>query len=165
MQFVKTEIGADPIVVEGYFASSPQAVFQAWTDPRIVKRWFGPTPDTLLSATVDLRVGGIWRFVMARDAEKTMGFEGEYLAIEQDRRLVLNWSKVTTYANGQREATSTSKVEILLTAKGAGTNIRIIHSAIDDEETRIGFTGGWEHGIMNLRAMLETSPVSFESGI
>lgn len=165
MQFVKTEIGADPIVVEGYFSSPPQSVFQAWTDPQIVKRWFGPTPDTLLSATVDLRVGGIWRFVMARDDEKTMGFEGKYLAIEQDRRLVLNWSKVTTYASGRREATPASRVEILLSAKGSGTDIRIIHSAISDKETRIGFTGGWEHGIMNLRALLESAPISFERGI
>ena len=75
-----TEPGADPIVVEGYFAAAPARVFQAWTDPDIVMRWFGRVPNSLHSATIDLRRGGAWRFVESSDDVKSVGFEGEYVA-------------------------------------------------------------------------------------
>lgn len=149
MQFVKTEPGADPIVVEAYIAAPPEAVYGAWTDPEIVMKWFGPKPGTLLSADIDLRVGGAWRFVMHEDGVESMGFEGDYLTIEPNRRLVLNWSKFTK-SSGQNAATPMSRVDIVLSPNGSGTDIRIVHSAIDDENMRRGFTGGWEHGIANL---------------
>lgn len=156
-QFVKTELGSDPIIVEGYFAASPKAVFRAWTDPEIVMKWFGPQPRSLLSADIDLQVGGVWRFVMRNDDEETMGFEGEYLVIDPGRRLVMNWSKFFAASSGPNDAPSVSQVDITLSAKGVGTDIRIVHSAIADKGTRIGFTGGWEHGIKNLRDIFEES--------
>lgn len=154
-QFVKTELGSDPIIVEGYIAASPDAVFRAWTDPEIVMKWFGPQPRSLLSAGIDLQVGGVWPFVMRSDGEETMGFEGEYLVIDPDRRLVMNWSKFVEALFGPSDAPSVSQVEITLSAKGAGTDIRIVHSAIAGKDTRVGFTSGWEHGINNLRDILE----------
>ncbi|WP_246660567.1 SRPBCC domain-containing protein [Nitratireductor sp. XY-223] len=155
MQFVKTEIGADPIVVEGYFSAPPCDVFRAWTDPDIVMKWFGPRPGSLHAAEIDLRRGGRWRFLETVDTGKTVGFEGEYLAIENDRRLVFTWSKFVARASGERESTPGSQVEIVLTPKGSGTDIRIVHSAIRDEPMRRGFAGGWEQGMINLCAILE----------
>lgn len=154
-QFIKSELGADPIIIEGYLAVSPKVVFQAWTDPEIVMKWFGPRPHSLLSAKIDLRVGGIWRFVMRDDEKETMGFEGEYLVINPSRRLVMNWSKFIKTPSGPHDAPSVSQVDITLTAKGAGTDIRIVHSTISDREIRIGFTDGWEHGMRNLRDAVE----------
>lgn len=154
-QFVKTELGADPIIVEGYIAATPNAVFRAWTDPEIVMKWFGPQPRSLLSADIDLQVGGAWRFVMREDDDGSMGFKGEYLVIDCDRRLVMKWSKFTAPSRGSSEAPPLSQVDITLSAKGAGTDIRIVHSAIADKDTRIGFTSGWEHGIRNLRDMID----------
>ena len=157
MQFVKTEIGADPIVVEGYFSASPRDVFKAWTDPDIVKRWFGPRPDTLHSAEIDLRPGGKWRFLESRDGDRAAGFEGEYLALEADRRLVFTWSKFVVQASGARDATPKSQVEIILTPKGTGTDIRIVHSAISDPQMRKGFAGGWQRGMTNLHDLFENA--------
>lgn len=154
-QFVKTELGADPIIVEGYIAAPPGAVFRAWTDPEIVMKWFGPRPRSLLSADINLQVGGTWRFVMREDADGSMGFGGEYMVIDRDRRLVMKWSKFTETLSGPPDTPSVSQVDITLSLKGAGTDIRIVHSAIPDKDTRIGFTSGWEHGIKNLRDMLD----------
>lgn len=156
LQFVKTEIGADPIIVEGYFSASPEDVFRAWTDPDIVMKWFGAKPDTLHSAEIDLRPGGRWRFLESVDAENAVGFEGEYLAIEPGRRLVFTWSRFVVRDSGERDATPKSRVEIVLTPRGRGTDIRIVHSAIFDEPTRRGFAGGWEQGMMNLSVMFES---------
>lgn len=152
-QFVRTELGADPIIVEAYIAARPKTVFRAWTDPEIVMKWFGPRPCSLLSADINLQVGGTWRFVMSEDDDGSMGFEGEYLVIDNDRRLVMIWSKFTEPSSAPRESPPMSQVDITLSAKGVGTDIRIVHSAIEDKDTRIGFTSGWEHGIKNLRDM------------
>lgn len=162
MNFVKTELGSDPIIVECYFAASPEAVFRAWTDPEIIMKWFGPTPGALLSVTTDLRVGGAWRFTMSDDGQTSMGFCGEYLAINPDKELILSWSKFVEGPSGNGKSTPMSRVEVTLSKNGSGTNVHIKHSAIADESTRIGFTGGWEHGIENLRALLERPGAEFK---
>ncbi len=143
MELVRTEPGEDPIVIEGYFAAAPAALFEAWTDPNIVMKWFGPAPNSLHSADIDLRHGGNWRFLKSRDDEKSVGFEGEYLVIEPGARLIFTWSQVVAYVNGEREATPPSRVEVVFTAQGSGTHLRLVHSAVKDEETRRGFGGGW----------------------
>ena len=56
LDFLQTEQGDDPVVVEGHFAAPPAKVFQAWTDPDIVMKWFGPAPNSLHSAAIDLQL-------------------------------------------------------------------------------------------------------------
>lgn len=152
MQFVISEPGDDPIAVEGYFAASPEKVFKAWTKPELVVKWFGQTPNSLHSATIDLKLGGDWRFLKLKNDEKSMGFEGQYLEILEAERLVFSWSHVTDYANGEREATPYSRVEVDFTAKGKGTWIRLHHSAISNNDARKGIGGGWEAAFGHLAA-------------
>ncbi|WP_415404546.1 SRPBCC family protein [Tateyamaria sp. SN3-11] len=154
MHYVSSAVGADPIIVEGYFPAPPSAVYRAWTEPEIVMKWFGPTPGILRSADIDLRVGGAWRFVMRDDGEQVMGFEGTYRIIDPNARLVFSWSKFTHRPAQHSEVTDISEVDITLSAKGSGTDVRIVHAAIDDVDLRTGFTGGWEHGMANLYDML-----------
>ncbi len=154
MEYLRTELGADPVVVEGYFAATPARVFQAWTDPDIVMKWFGSAPNSLHSATIDLRQGGAWRFLESQDEEKSIGFEGEYLDIEPGERLVFTWSKVIAYVSGERESTPYSQVEVVFSAKGNGTNVRLVHSAVHSEDVRRGFGGGWEFAFSTIAALL-----------
>ena len=160
MDFVKTEPGEDPIIVEGYFAAPPAAVFQAWTDPAIVMKWFGPVPNSLHSATIDLRPGGAWQFLKSKDNEKSSGFEGAYLVVEPDRRLAFTWSQVVVYTRGDREASPLSQVEITFTAKGSGTAVRLVHSGVLSDAARRGFSGGWEVGFGNVSALLDGTPIA-----
>ncbi len=144
MNFVKSPIGDDPIIVEGYFAAPPDKVFEAWTDPTIVVKWFGYKANSLHSATIDLRPGGSWRFVRQDDGTSSVGFEGEYHDIQPGERLVFSWSHVVTYADGAREATPSSRVEVEFTPKGSGTFVRLVHSSISSDDARKGIGGGWE---------------------
>jgi len=63
MDFVKSEPGSIPIIVECFFNETPKIIFNAWTDPDIVKQWFGMEPNSMHSAFIDLRVGGEWRII------------------------------------------------------------------------------------------------------
>lgn len=154
MDFLKTKPGSDPIIVEGYFAVSPERAFQAWTDPEIVVKWFGRAPNTLHSAMIDLRPGGRWRFVETQDDKKSVGFEGRYLEIQPAERLVFSWSKVVTQADGALDATPDSRVEVAFAPKGKGTHIRLVHSEIQDQATRQGFSGGWQRAFTTMTDLL-----------
>lgn len=149
-----TKPGADPIIVKGFFAASSQRVFQAWTDARVVMKWFGRAPNSLLSASIDLRPGGAWKFLEAKDDRASYGFEGEYLEIEPEKRLVFTWTKVVEQFNGKREATPVSRVEVTFEASGSGTCVRVVHSSVHDHDTRTAFGGGWTFGLNTMRDLL-----------
>jgi len=154
MDFVRTEPGDDPIIVEGYFAVTPETMFQAWTDPDIVMKWFGQIPNSLHSAHIDLRQGGYWQFLKSRNAEKSVGFEGEYLDIVPGTRLVFTWSQIVAHASGQRDATPSSRVEVTFKANGIGTDLRVVHSAVPTEDLRRGFAGGWAAAFATMTQMV-----------
>lgn len=157
MEFVKSEPGDDPVVVEGYFAASPAKVFEAWTDPDIVVKWFGHAPNSLHSATIDLRPGGAWRFVRSKDDDRSVGFEGRYLVVQPGEKLVFSWAHVIAHANGEREATPDSQVEVTFTPRGKGTYVRLVHSAVRSEDARRGIGGGWEAAFGSLASALDES--------
>ncbi|MEM8750741.1 MAG: SRPBCC family protein [Pseudomonadota bacterium] len=143
-EYLKTEPGSDPLIVEGYFAVSPARMFEAWTSPDIVKQWFGLKPNSLHAAEIDLRQGGRWRFVNSIDDEKSTMFEGEYLEIEPDRRLVFSWSHAVRFVNGEKDVTPPSRVEVEFEQMGSGTNVTLCHTAIQSEDARKGVGSGWE---------------------
>ncbi|WP_422367188.1 SRPBCC family protein [Pelagibius sp.] len=154
MDFLKSVPGDDPIVVEGYFPASPERVFSAWTDPEAVMKWFGHGLNSLHSATIDLRPGGAWRFVRTKDAEKSVGFEGEYQEIAPGEKLVFSWAHVVVQADGAREATPYSRVEVTFTPTGKGTTVRVVHSAVRSEDARRGIGGGWQSAFTCLAEIL-----------
>lgn len=149
-EFVKTTPDDEMIVVEGYFAVTPAQMFEAWTNPEIIKKWFGRKANSLHSAEVDLRIGGAWRFLKSSDEKKSVGFEGEYLEIEPGRRLVFSWSKSVTFVDGVRDLSPASRVEVIFSPKGKGTDVVLHHSSIQTDEDRAGFSGGWNIAFSSL---------------
>jgi uncharacterized protein YndB with AHSA1/START domain len=133
-------------VVEGYFAASPEKVFEAWTYPDIVVQWFGQVLYSLKAATIDLRPSGAWRFLLADDGWRSLAFEGAYLEVRPPEWLVFSWSHVVDRANGGRDATSKSRVEVDFTRNVEGTDVRLVHSAIQSTDARRSVGGGWEKG-------------------
>jgi len=154
MEFVTSSPGSDPIVVEAHFTVPPNQVFEAWTNPDSVMQWFGLAPNSLHSARIDLIKGGEWQFLKSKDDVKSVGFEGKYLDIQPDKRLVFSWSMVTVFADGAREATPPSRVDIQFSASGNGTDVRLVHSTIDSEALSLGFGRGWNIAFRSLLDLL-----------
>ena len=157
MNFVQSEPGQDPVVVEGYFGFAPERVFQAWTQPDLIRQWFGIAPNSLEAAEVDLRPGGKWRFLRIQESDRWEGMEGEYLEIVENERLVFSWAHVKANNTGKREATPDSRVEISFTPRGSGTFVRLVHSAIGTEGARRGVGSGWENSFGQIQDALAKS--------
>ncbi|MBO6900571.1 MAG: SRPBCC domain-containing protein [Rhizobiaceae bacterium] len=154
MQFVKSAPGEDPIVVEGYFAATPDEVFEAWTTPEIIVQWFGLERDSLHSADIDLRPGGQWRFLHSKDAEKSTGFEGRYIDVKPQEKLIYTWAYVVEHRNGEREVSPDSQVEVDFIPQGKGTIVRLVHSMVRTEDARRGIGGGWQASFTSLGEVL-----------
>ncbi|MEM5581891.1 SRPBCC domain-containing protein [Roseibium sp. AS2] len=142
-EFLKSSPGLEPIIVEGLFRAAPARVFRAFTEPEEVRCWFVPKGGNLVSAEIDLKVGGRWRFVIERTGEKQIHFEGEYLAIDAPNRLEFSWRHVQEFANGERDATDSSKVIVTFLEAGKATEVKLRHEAIKSEDARRGVGGGW----------------------
>ena len=155
MTFLKTPLGEEPVIVEGRFEASPQRVFRAWTDPSEIPKWFGPGDNKVKSARIDLRVGGNWRFDYGRREGQLDWFEGEYLEVVPDRRLVFTWKHTREYDDGRIEETAASKVSIDIDEIDQSSSVRLVHEAIVQAEGRTGVGQGWEGTFINLVEYLQ----------
>ncbi|MCI4663960.1 MAG: SRPBCC domain-containing protein [Neomegalonema sp.] len=149
MNFMLSEPGAEPIIIEGWFRADPARMFRAWTQPEELKQWFGHKPKLIIDAKVDLRLGGGWRFTFPSDGSNRFGFEGEYLEIIPDEKLAFTWRRFSETDGEAREITMQSQVEVRFVSKGAGVLVRLEHRALeDDPRKRVG--SGWSGSFGNL---------------
>lgn len=151
MNFLQSEPGAEPVIVEGIFNVPPERLFRAWTEPEEIVKWFGIRPHSVATAEIDLRVGGRWRFVLEEGGERSAQLEGAYLTIEPDRKLVFSWAYVVRFPDGRTEETAHSQVAVTFTPHGRATRVHLTHRSIEAAEGRIGVGRGWESSFASLR--------------
>ena len=120
---------ADVIRVERRIAAQPSAVFRYLTESDLWARWQGETVE------LEPTPGG--RF-MVRMAEGQV-VEGEFVAVEPDRRVVVSWG----WQQHSRMPPGTSTVEFELTPDGDGTLVRLTHRGLPPEDVPIHRTG-WD---------------------
>jgi uncharacterized protein YndB with AHSA1/START domain len=144
MIFLRSEIGEEPVIVEGVLRAPVARVFHAWTDPEEIIKWFGLESGAMRSAQIDLRVGGKWCFVMQEGEEGRQILQGEYIAIQPEKRLEFSWRHVREHADGKREETPDSKVTVTFRADGASTHVHLRHEGILHQDGRLGVGRGWD---------------------
>ena len=157
MNFLRSEVGDEPVIVEGTLRGSAARVFRAWTVPEEIVKWFGLKAGAVSSAEIDLRVGGRWRFVMEDTEICRASLEGEYLTIEPGRSLAFSWRYRREYPDGRHEMTSDSKVTIQFQEDGGYTQISLRHEGIVREDGRSGVGMGWNASFRQLAEWLSES--------
>jgi uncharacterized protein YndB with AHSA1/START domain len=128
---------ARSILVERYVAASPGEVFRYLTDSTLWARWQGESAD------LDPTPGG--RFVITMGDGQTA--EGQYLAVEPGRRVVVSWG----WRGHPRMPPGTSTVEFELIPDGAGTLVRLTHRDLPPEDVEI-HADGWAVFVPRLAA-------------
>jgi uncharacterized protein YndB with AHSA1/START domain len=106
-------------------------VWRALTDPSALAAWFWPKRFAT-TAEIDLRIGGRYRI---DGLAAGMAVSGEYIAVEEPRRLVFTWQW-----DGEPDKTL---VTIELTAHEQATDIVISHEQFSDDATRHSHGQGW----------------------
>ena len=133
--------GPDRLMVEADFLEmAPETVFDYWTKPEMITKWW---PQ---EAEIEPRVGG--RYHLAWPG-MNWHLRGIYTAFEPGSRLAFTW-------NWDHEPDAPERsVEIIMAAKGEGTQLTATHGAYTDtdadREVRQSHLEGWIHFLSQLQ--------------
>ena len=127
--------------------NAPRArVYAAWTDPAQLKEWFGPENVQTRQLVADTRVGGkfVWDLINS-DGEK-MTMRGEYRELQPGKRIVFSWQ----WQDDEDWENHISVVTVELADAEGGTELRLTHEQLPNEESRDGHTRGWNSALDKL---------------
>lgn len=126
----------------------PAIVFEALTTPEGIASWWGPDAGPVLLAETDVRVGGRFRvrFRMLDGTEHESA--GEYLEVDEPKRLVMTWRWTT--GGEPAEAGNFSRLSFDLEPIGSGTELTLTHAQLKTDASRISHEQGWTGAIDKL---------------
>jgi uncharacterized protein (TIGR03086 family) len=114
----------------------PDATFALITEPDRLRRWMA------VAARVELRPGGDYRWTVTPGHTAT----GTVVDVEPGKRVVCSWG----WEDGD-PAPGGSTVTVTLTPVGAGTEVRLVHDGLNDEQAA-HHAVGWNHYLDRLVA-------------
>ena len=83
--------GDRELIATRTFDSPPSAVYRAWSQPELFQRWWLPrslSGVSLAACDIDVRTGGKYRLEFSVGAPDNMVFNGKYLDVVPDARIV-----------------------------------------------------------------------------
>ena len=140
------------ITIVRRIAARPAIVFAALTTAEGMTCWWGPDEGPVLSAAADAKVGGLFRVRFRKLDGSEHECAGEFLEIEQQRRIVMSWQWTSGGAPG--EEGRVSRLELHLRPIDTGTELTLIHAALHDEESARSHQWGWDGALQKLARRL-----------
>jgi uncharacterized protein YndB with AHSA1/START domain len=125
-------------------AARPAIVFDALVTEDGIASWWGPREDEpAISARVDPRVNGSFRVRFRTADGRVHECTGQFLEIVKPTRVVLSWRWAEGGEPDEVTANNVSRVEFRLRAIDTGTELTLIHSALQTEVSARSHEGGW----------------------
>jgi len=121
-------------------------VYAAWTDPAQLKQWFGPENVKTRALIADARVGGEFRWDLVNSEGEKMTMRGEYRELQLDKKIVFTWQ----WQDDEDWENHVSIVTVELDDADGGTELRLTHEELPNEESRDGHTRGWNSALDKL---------------
>ena len=121
-------------------------VYAAWTDPAQMKQWFGPENVRTRDLIADARAGGKFRWDLTNSEGEEMTMLGEYRELEPGRKIVFTWQ----WQDDEDWENHISIVTVELSDRDGGTELRLRHEQLPNEESRNGHTRGWNSALDKL---------------
>jgi uncharacterized protein YndB with AHSA1/START domain len=124
-------------------------VYAAWTDPVQMKQWFGPENVQTRDLIVDARVGGKFRWDLTNSRGEKMTMRGEYRELQPGKKIVFTWQ----WEDDEDWKDHISIVTVELDDADGGTELRLTHEQLPNEESREGHTRGWNSALDKLEKL------------
>lgn len=134
------------LTVKRIIKADRETIFEALTDRTIMEKWFFAGPEGW-SATVknDARVGGTYRIDM-HGKNETYSHEGIYKEIIPNEKLVFTWNS---------HVVQDTVVTITLTEVDRGTEVKLRHEFMPNEEMKKNHTEGWTVILRRLDTLIQ----------
>ena len=138
----------ETITKEIHIDASPETVFGFFTEAEKLTRWF------CSEATTDPRPGGINHQTHPGDDVDGLAdpngpyfMQGEFLELDPPHRVVFTWGYTNSSIGVEPGLT---RVEVTFTEADGGTDLRLVHSRIPNDESGNSFDKGWDQMLGNL---------------
>jgi uncharacterized protein YndB with AHSA1/START domain len=125
-------------------------VYAAWTDLAHLKQWFGPENVQTRDLVADARVGGEFRWDITDPNGDKMTVRGEFRELQPNRKIVFTWQ----WQDDEDWENHVSIVTVELDDADGGTELRLTHEQLPNEESRDGHTQGWNSVLDKLEKFL-----------
>ena len=125
-------------------------VYAAWTDPAQLKQWFGPEKVQTRDLIADARAGGEFRWDLINSEGEKMTIRGEYRELHPGRKIVFTWQ----WDDDETWKNHISVVTVELADDDGGTELRLTHERLPNEESRDGHNEGWNSVLHKLEKFL-----------
>ena len=122
-------------------AARPSTVFDALTTAEGMASWWSPDDGPVVSAASDPKVGGRFRIRFRKLDGSEHECSGEFLELEQPRRIVMSFEWTSGGVPEERERVS--RVELHLRLIDTGTELTVIHTGLYDESSAANHSSGW----------------------
>jgi uncharacterized protein YndB with AHSA1/START domain len=130
------------------FIKAPRdRVYSAWTDPVQLKQWFGPENIQTRNLIADARVGGEFRWDLINSEGENVTMRGEYRELQPDKKIVFAWQ----WQDDEDWENHVSIVTVELDDANGGTELRLTHEQLPNEDSRDGHTRGWNSALDKLQ--------------
>jgi uncharacterized protein YndB with AHSA1/START domain len=123
-------------------------VYAAWTDAEQLKQWFGPENVRTRSLVADPRVGGEFRWDLTNSEGEELTMRGEYRELQPGKKVVFTWQ----WEDDEDWENHTSVVTVEFEDREGGTELRLVHERLPNEESRDGHTRGWNSALDKLES-------------
>jgi uncharacterized protein YndB with AHSA1/START domain len=121
-------------------------VYAAWTDPAQLRQWFGPENVQTRKLVADARVGGEFRWDLINSEGEEMTMRGEFRELHPGKKVVFTWQ----WENDEVWENHISVVTVELSDRDGGTELRLIHEQLPNEQSRDGHNAGWNSALDKL---------------
>ena len=141
----------DPIQlrIERTFDAPRDLVFQAWADPEQMKQWWGPEGFTIPFFEMETKPGGAYRSCMKDPGGDEHWVQGEFLEITEPEKIVMTWAWEEDGVPGLVTTVTVDFIE-----NGNQTDLVLVHSGFESEESRDGHNMGWNSSMENIAKLL-----------
>jgi uncharacterized protein YndB with AHSA1/START domain/uncharacterized damage-inducible protein DinB len=153
-------IDADVLTLVRRYPATPGQVFDALADRDAVEQWFGPNDEMTVTVTDwDFEPGGKYRIQLIHQFGNTHTVGGTFIAIEPAKKLSYSWQWED---EGYREM-GVSEVTYELTPIDGGTELRLTHAGLPNNEAVIGHSEGWNGGLWRMERLFGPSTLAHDS--
>jgi uncharacterized protein YndB with AHSA1/START domain len=138
------------VEIKRFIKAPRDRVYAAWTDSAQLRQWFGPESVETQELIADPRVGGTFRWDLINEEGEKMTCRGEYRELQPGKKVVFTWQ----WDDDETWENHISVVTVELDDRDGGTELRLTHEQLPNEESREGHTRGWGSALDKLEEFL-----------
>jgi uncharacterized protein YndB with AHSA1/START domain len=137
------------VEIKRFIKAPRERVYAAWTDPAQLKKWFGPENVQTREIVAEARVGGTFRWDLINSDGEEMTMRGEFRELKPNEKVVFSWQ----WEDDEDWENHISIVTVELKDAAGGTELRLTHEQLPNEDSRDGHNRGWNSALDKLEKM------------